>query len=474
MTTEQLKPIYDEPCERLVIGTLLSIPDAWHENIDILSDSLFYTVDCNIVYKAMHSVIAKGETCNIFSVLQEMNKTQGANFHQEDWSLKLVDMSNLYTVGGLRSHITVLQDCMRRRKLTRTFLRGLQEAQDKSVDTEQIQTETIDSLGELFQTATSDTKSVRQIADEFTKEIVDANRKGTRKVNISTGFQVLDDKGGLQPSDLVVVAADSSQGKTAFMLRLTRNIASDGSSVAIYSMEMTAAQLFARMVAMATGIPSNILNTKPLTDEQYKRYLSTSEMIAKTMMFFDEKSTNSLDGIIASIRTLAYKKGIKVAAVDYLQIINLNLQGMNKEQATATAARRLKNLAKELNICIIALSQLTRDRDNPEPSMARLRDSGQIAEAADMVILIYRPEVYGKQYSGEYSNVSTQGTALINLTKGRNTGTAKFITGFDASCTNFYEIDQNNLPRTGETPKPKTAPPYIPSEPPAKEQALPF
>jgi replicative DNA helicase len=136
------------------------------------------------------------------------------------------------------------------------------------------------------------------------------------------------------------------------------------------------------------------------------------------------------------------KYGIKGVIVDYLQILNVNMKGANKEQQMGDVARRLKNIAKELDIWVIALSQLSRDSQNPAPSIARLRDSGQIAEAADMVILIYRPEIYGKKYPDEFSDKSTENTALIDVAKGRNTGLMKFLVGFDSKTTNFYEMDR--------------------------------
>ena len=135
------------------------------------------------------------------------------------------------------------------------------------------------------------------------------------------------------------------------------------------------------------------------------------------------------------------KHDIDGAVIDYLQILNVNMKGANKEQQMGDVARRLKNLAKDLDIWIIALSQLNRDNLNPVPTLARLRDSGQIAEAADVVILIYRPEVKDKPYPDEFKNVSTKGTAMIDIAKGRNIGLLKFICGFDASTTRFYDLD---------------------------------
>ena len=117
--------------------------------------------------------------------------------------------------------------------------------------------------------------------------------------------------------------------------------------------------------------------------------------------------------------------------------------------------RRLKNLAKELDIWIIALSQLNRDTVNPVPTLARIRDSGQISEAADVVILIYRPEINKKSYPNDFSNVETKGTAMIDIAKGRNIGLLRFICGFNALTTCFYDLDSipligNNIPDVEE------------------------
>jgi len=112
----------------------------------------------------------------------------------------------------------------------------------------------------------------------------------------------------------------------------------------------------------------------------------------------------------------------------------------------AEAARRLKNLAKELDIWIVALSQLSRNNDNPVPNMNRLRDSGQIGEAADMVIFVYRPEVYGKNFPEPFESSDTTGMAMIDVAKGRNIGTFKFLMGFNAKRTLFYEVDMNHIP----------------------------
>lgn len=245
----------------------------------------------------------------------------------------------------------------------------------------------------------------------------------------------------LQKSDLIIIAGETSQGKTSLAVSMMRNAALSGAKIAMYSMEMKKEQIAARILSMESGIPANQIMYSRLTESQVQAVDRGVGNITGTGIYFDDRSTSNIDTIISSIRYMKLKFDIDGAVVDYLQILNVNMKGANKEQQMGDVARRLKNLAKELDIWIIALSQLNRDTMNPVPTLSRLRDSGQIAEASDVVILIYRPEVMKKSYPNDFSNVSTQGTAMIDIAKGRNIGLLRFICGFNAATTRFYNID---------------------------------
>lgn len=432
-------PLTDELCEQVVIGTLLNYPKEWAENADLLSSELFTNYQCLTIYTLIKGVADRGEQADIISVTAELAKTKTQGVTPMD----ILDISNHVAVGGVRQQVLRLAELQRRRELWRIGQHMIQAGTDESEPIEDVQASAMQELGDLFASASTEIQSIAQVASSYTENIINANREGRRLQGAPTGFATIDQRGGLQPSDLFVIAADSSQGKSSLALNMAENAAKSGYPCAYYSMEMTADQLFARILATETGLPSNVLNTRPLTDEQLSRYQSASASVSQLPLFFDERSTSSLDGILSSIRTMVFRHHIKVAIVDYLQILNVNMKNVNKEQAMADAARRFKNLAKELGICIVLLSQLNRDRDNPQPSMARLRDSGQIAEAADVVLLIYRPEVYGSRYKypDELSKVSTEGTAMLHVCKGRNVGTFRFVVGFNASLTKFYQLD---------------------------------
>lgn len=442
---ENEKIISDYPCEKLVIGTLLSRQREWFLNADVLTEDLFYSWKTKAIYKAGKSLIDQGKQADIVSILPELER-QKANVNAGD----VAEISNNYCVTELRPRIIRLLEMKRRRDLRIISYTLNAGAYDEGTPVEEVLQKAQESLSNILVTASTSIQTTKDVADNFTHNIVEANRKGTHVVGLLTGFSALDETGGLQLSDLVVIAADSSQGKTSLAINIADTVALNGNSVAFYSMEMTSAQLYARMIAAHTGISSNILSTRPLTDAQMELYAQASRQISQYHVYFDERSTSSLENILASIRTLAYRKKIKLAVVDYLQILNVNAKSLNAEQAMGDAARRFKNLAKELNICIVLLSQLSRDRDNPRPTISRLRSSGQIAEAADVVMLVYRPEYYGARfkYPEPFSKVSTHDTAMIDVAKGRNIGTRKFIVGFNSMLTKFMDI-QGSLPLAG-------------------------
>jgi replicative DNA helicase len=147
---------------------------------------------------------------------------------------------------------------------------------------------------------------------------------------------------------------------------------------------------------------------------------------------------------------MKFKHNIDGAVVDYLQILSVNSRATSEEKHMADVARRLKNLAKELDIWIIALSQLNRDNQDPVPTINRLRDSGQIAEAADVVMLVYRPEYYQKPFPQPFAQYDTKGKAMIDVCKGRNIGVGKFLCGFHAETTHFYQLDEMELVKKSE------------------------
>lgn len=441
---EDRVPLNDKACEDVLVGSILADNNAFNSVRDILSDDCFFDHFNKAVYRAIIAVTEQGNVADIISVKAEL-ESKRVQFDL----MKLVSLTDHYTI-NLRQYAIRLKDLATRRRLTQIAQRLLINSYTEENPIEQVTQQTTDDIAALF---SSDVSEVMVLRDGIKKvnTIINQNLQDTHQLTGSpTGFEELDKKmGGLQCSDLTIIAAESSIGKSSLSLSIALNAAKYGEKIAIYSMEMKAEQLTARIMAMESGVSSSNILYARLDGGQLQQIEKGVGKIENLNIFFDDRSTSSIDTILSSIRYMVMKYKVKGAIIDYLQILNVNMKNVNKEQAMGDVARRLKNIAKELDIWVIALSQLSRDKENTIPTLARLRDSGQIAEAADNVILIYRPEFYGKlSYPSDFASASVQGTALIHLAKGRNIGTTKFICGFSAPTTLFYNLQ--NVPTKAE------------------------
>lgn len=433
---EEKELVHDYTCEKVVLGYILAFPYAFDEWRDYLTVNSFYDFNHQEIYKACRKVNERGDEITITSVMPEINKART--------TITLYEVSTLLDYAKSIPHDQYprrLFDLEKKRSFGPIAQRLWTAAVSEAGDPVDVQERAVDDLCDLYTESGNAVLSMKDAIGQVYEQMKANAANANVTTGTPTGFRRLDEKGGLQASDFIVVGGESSNGKTSFALSVVANATAAGASVAFYSMEMTAAQLTARLIAMRSGVPSSvILYGRPNEIELASVDKAIGEL-ADRAVFFDERSTSNIDTIINSIRMMKKRKGISGAVVDYLQILSVNSRVLNKEQQLGEASRRLKNLAKELGIWIMALSQLNRDKDNPEPNVNRMRDSGQIAEAADVVILVYRPERYGKRYPGEFSAVKTEGTALIKVAKGRNIGTFNFVCGFDAACTRFYPLD---------------------------------
>jgi replicative DNA helicase len=302
----------------------------------------------------------------------------------------------------------------------------------------------------IEQVLTNREEKIRTLKDaiEDVIGIINDNIKGKTR-GVKTGFTELDrHTGGLHPGDFTIIAARESMGKTSFALNIAKNVASHGAKVAFYSLEMNDVQLTSRIISSVSGLSSKEMLYRSMSNEMIKEFDKGVGKIQDLEIYFDDRSTSSIDTIVQSIRKMVFKYGISIVFIDYLQTIPMTSKVSSKEQFIGSMAHRLKNLAEELNIGITALSQLNRQNGDNPPALSDLRESGQIAEAADNVMLLYRPEVYGRSYPAPFASTSTQGTALINFAKGRNVGITKFILGFKPEQTLFYNLDElpENVP----------------------------
>ena len=434
----EIKQVSDLGCEKSVLSSIIYGHGDLNDVRELLSIDCFYHDKNKEVYKAIISVADSGEKIDLLSVAAELKK-QNSTIN----AIELVEMGTSFT------SFELLRDCKRLRELDmrrKLWLVGMELSSSCTTETNdvgEVMQATKDKLEAVFCNIDTGVSTLRDIIKKlFETMSQNANTNGCL-TGTTTGFKAFDEKGGLQPGNLIIVAGETSQGKTSYALSVAYNAIQSGDKVAFYSMEMTNEELGARLLSINSGVSSSdILYNSRLGEEKLKNLDYSAGVLKYDNMYFDDRSTSNIETILVSIRSMKIKHNIKGAVVDYMQILNVNVKNTNKEQAMGDVARRLKNLAKELGIWIIALSQLNRNSDNPVPNLNRLRDSGQIAEAADVVVFVHRPEYYGKSFPEPYENVSTEGKAMIDIAKGRNIGTMRFICNFDKKITFFSDITE--------------------------------
>lgn len=412
--------------ERGVIAAILVNADIYQSVRDDLSRDLFTDANCIFAYDIIRELEQDGKLPDITEVGQAL-LTKGMNV-----TSILTEEPASYIMTMQR--IELLKELATRRQIYNLCYRGMQSAGDP--------TESIDKLTEIFNeygtlltgAATSDTQSFSDVTKSLTNDISE-RIKGSKGVGMNTGLHLFDSHYGLHTGDLVIIAGSTSAGKSTLATTMARNMASEGVPIAYYSMEMTSKQLAARIIARDTLVPSSEALYGSMSDEQYSKYYDTATKMATLPIYFDERSKTSVQRISASVRKMVKRYGIKVVFVDYLQILANGGRLDSREQILGDMARDLKRLAVDTDTCVVALSQLSRSKDSREASLSRLRGSGQIEEASDMVILIDRKET---------KNPAEASTAKLTIAKGRNVGLGSENVKFCADLSYFADIEQGD------------------------------
>lgn len=305
---------------------------------------------------------------------------------------------------------------------------------------EEIDTELLNILNKIKR------KKTVKIYDSA-KNFLLADKKNNHE--ISSGFISLDKMiGGFRSGELIIVAGRPSMGKTSFAISSAVNIAKKNNPCIIFSLEMAIEQITAKIISILTDIPSNKILRRKLNDSEVFSILEVHEKIKDVKLFIDDTPAISLNELRAKCKRLKMSEDIKVVFVDYLQLINSDDYRKNttREQEISKISRTLKSIAKELDVCVVALSQLNRNlerREDKEPRLSDLRESGAIEQDADIVIFIHRPEYYKIT---EIENIgNTENMAEIIVAKNRNGSVGETWMRFDKRITKFSDIDLNNI-----------------------------
>lgn len=442
--SEAMLGLIDKECEKAVIGALINHPSCYYEVGNILKAHIFTVPKYRAIFEAVSDMLFNGQAIDVCTLAEYMIEKPAKGVTVENWPYEVTEISqSVATSATVYSNASNLNDLWQRRQVLLNLHNLADGAADRTKDITDTISEAAEKMQSISDNAVTDISTAADALDELETMLI-AQIKG-EGAGVKTGFVCFDERGGLKPTHLNVIGAYPGQGKSSIALQMAVNVAVEGDPIAFYTMEMSKAELMARAAAADAGLNvSTMLNSpEQLTQEEWQRFRTSKARLAGLPIYFNEKATTSIEDILCSARTFVRRNKIRGIFVDYLQIMSTSRRDKksSREEFYGDVVRMLKNLAKQENIFVVLLSQLSRDHDSKEPSPDYLRGSGQILEGCDNCYLIFRPEATGSRYSGKYSNVDPKGTAQIQVCKCRNGQVwQKYILGFKGEQTQFYEM----------------------------------
>lgn len=437
--------------EETVLGAIMLDADAMGMIVDILNVGSFYKPANQLVFQAMLDLFSKTNPIDLETVAEQLRKNE--NLEDAGGPYYLVELTNkVASAANIEYHARILTQYQIQREVITASTEAIKMAYDPSVDfadlLDKVEQNIFDIGSNCLNKATSDSG---QIMSEVVKYIEKASEQKDGLTGVPTGFTDLDRlTGGWQEPDLIIVAARPGMGKTAFTLAVAKNAAMDyGKGVAIFSLEMSKVQLGLRLVSMESDIAAKRVKDGKLDEREWQEITNASEKISSAPIFIDDTPAINIFELRAKARRLKMQHDISMVVVDYLQLMTGVDGGKsgNREQEISAISRGLKGLAKELNIPVIALSQLSRAVEtrggDKRPQLSDLRESGAIEQDADIVSFIYRPEYYNVLEDAE--GQSLKGVGEIIVAKHRSGELATVKLKFDAAKVSFKNLDEPNF-----------------------------
>lgn len=440
--------------ESVVLGALMIDKKGVDEAIDILQPDAFYTPQHQLIFEAINNLFKGNQPVDLLTVsteLKRMGKLEAAG--GEFYLIKLTQ--KVSSSAHIEFHARIVLQKYIQRSLIKIASEILEESYDDQTDVFDL----LDSAeNKLYQVAENHIKRSTSTAQELVtaakKRIEEiANKEGLS--GVPSGFTKLDQlTSGWQPSDLIIIAARPAMGKTAFTLTMARNMAIDHNiPVAFFSLEMSSVQLITRLISSETQLSSEKLRTGKLEKYEWEQLNVKVKDLEKAPLFIDDTPSLSIFDLRAKARRLASQYGIRMIIIDYLQLMTTgasqNKPG-NREQEIATISRNLKALAKELDVPVIALSQLSRAVEtrggSKRPVLSDLRESGAIEQDADIVSFIYRPEYYKIEQWDDEEQAPTTDQAEIIVAKHRNGSTEDVRLKFVGRFGKFEDLETMEIP----------------------------
>lgn len=436
--------------EEAVLGALMLEKDAYSLVSEILKPESFYDTTHQTIYRAIVNLAAKQEPIDMLTVVEQLKKegeldAVGGAVYVAQLTEKVASAAHI------EFHALIIAQKYLSRELISFSSTITNKAFDETVDVDDLMQEAESKLFEISQRNVK--KDVTQINPVIKEALNLLNIAANRPEGLSglqTGFHDLDKiTSGWQNSDLIIIAARPAMGKTAFVLSMAKNMSVNFNfPVALFSLEMSNVQLVNRLIVNTCEIPGQKIKNGQLQPYEWEQLDYKIKELYDAPLFVDDTPSLSVFELRTKARRLVREHGVKIIIIDYLQLMNAS--GMNygsREQEVSMISRSLKGLAKELNIPIIALSQLNRGvegRTGPEgkrPQLSDLRESGAIEQDADMVCFIHRPEYY-KIYEDEKGN-SMIGLAEIIVAKHRNGATGDITLRFKSEFARFQNLNED-------------------------------
>jgi replicative DNA helicase len=441
--TEGLVPPHSLEAEQSVLGALLIDTTAWDQVADVVTAEDFYRPDHRLIFEALAELVGVGRPGDVVTVSEQLERRG-----------RLTDAGGLAYLGTLARDTPTAANArsyaqiVRERALLRRLIEAGRDIASSVFSDEGLTARALVDRAEglVFAIAEQGARGregavrVSTMLPSLIDKIDEWHSSPDKLRGLATGFSDFDAKtGGLRPGDLIVVAGRPSMGKTTLAVNMAEFAAvspDSKSAVAIFSMEMPAEQLVTRMLASIGHVPLNSIRTGRISDDDWVRITAATSQLSEARIFIDESPALTPTDLRARARRIKREHGLDLVVVDYLQLMQVPGTKENRATEIAEISRGLKALAKELAVPVIALSQLNRgveQRTEKKPVMSDLRESGAIEQDADMILLIYRDEVYDK-------NSTKKGIAEIDLAKHRNGETGTFLLTFQGQYTRFVNF----------------------------------
>ncbi|MBN2794076.1 MAG: replicative DNA helicase [Clostridia bacterium] len=435
-------PPHDMRAEQSVLGAMILDKDAILDIVELIKADDFYRNAHQVIFEAVMTLYEKNEPVDMVTLGDELTRMDAL-----DDIGGIEYLNDLTTAGIITTNAKYYAKIIEEKSMLRRLIQASAEILDLGYSTEKAEAVLEIAEKSIFDISQKKSRdgfaSIKDILVETYEEIEKAYESEGSITGLSTGFRDLDFKtSGLQRSDLVLVAARPSMGKTAFSLNLCQNVATqnDGASVAIFSLEMSKAQLVQRMLATQAGVGLGKIRNGDLETEDWAKLASASAPLSKAKIYIDDTPGITVMEMRAKCRRLKMEQGLDMIMIDYLQLMSGGPKAESRQQEISTISRGLKGLAREMDCPVIALSQLSRApelRADHRPILSDLRESGAIEQDADIVMFLYRDEYY-------FNDSEKKGIGEIIIAKQRNGETGTVELAWLGDLVKFVNLERDH------------------------------